>query len=79
MLRLDRTVFLLVVTSLLTALLGALPLATVRAAAAVPTFHHLDRNGDGFLDRKEARALRDFARLDANADGRVDQVEFARW
>ena len=80
LLRRDRTVFLLALTSLLTALLAALPLASVRAAgAATPTFAQLDRNGDGFVDRKEARLWRDFGRLDANADGRIDQVEFARW
>ena len=77
-LRRERTVFLLVVTVLLLALLAALPLATVRAAAA-PTFAQMDRNADGFLDREELRRARELTRLDADADGRVSQVEFARW
>ena len=77
-LRRERTLFLLVVTALLMALLAALPLATVRAAA-VPTFAQMDRNADGFLDGDELRRARDVARLDADGDGRVSQVEFAKW
>jgi hypothetical protein len=80
-LRRDRAVFLLVITALLVAVLGALPFATVRAAAgfAEPTFERLDRNRDGFVDRAEGARVGSFGALDANADGRLDRVEFARW
>ena len=46
------------------------------------TFGWTDRNGDGFVDAQEARAIPGLAAAlepaDANGDGRLDQVEFAR-
>ena len=68
------------------ALLAAMPLATLSAArqsAATPVFDLVDRNRDGFVDRREAAAVpglaERFERMDANRDGKLDRVEFARW
>jgi hypothetical protein len=68
------------------ALLAAMPLATLSAgakAAATPAFELVDRNKDGFVDRREAAAVPGlaarFAEMDANRDGKLDRVEFARW
>ncbi|MES2095873.1 MAG: hypothetical protein V4459_03870 [Pseudomonadota bacterium] len=40
-------------------------------------FARMDANGDGFVDRTEARAMaeRRFDRIDANKDGKIDQSE----
>jgi Ca2+-binding EF-hand superfamily protein len=40
-------------------------------------FARMDTNGDGFVDRTEARAMaaRRFDRIDANKDGKIDQSE----
>lgn len=40
-------------------------------------FAHLDRNGDGFIDRQEidAAATRRFGKLDADGDGHVSRQE----
>jgi Ca2+-binding EF-hand superfamily protein len=49
----------------------------------VPVFDLVDRNRDGYIDRKEARAVpglaESFDSMDSNRDGRLDRVEFARW
>jgi Ca2+-binding EF-hand superfamily protein len=85
-LRSDRIAFTLFVSALLLALLAALPFAVVRASspvAATPVFDLVDRNRDGYVDRKEAEAVpglsADFDKMDINRDGRLDRVEFARW
>jgi hypothetical protein len=68
------------------ALLAAMPLATLSAGAqtaATPLFELIDRNKDGFVDRREAAAVpglaERFEEMDANRDGKLDRVEFARW
>ncbi|HKQ28225.1 MAG TPA: EF-hand domain-containing protein [Burkholderiales bacterium] len=52
-------------------------------SSAVPVFDLVDRNRDGFIDRKEAQAVpglpETFDNMDRNHDGRLDRVEFARW
>lgn len=54
------------------------------ASAGDPTawFRKLDRNRDGFLDRKELggqrRVLAVFEQADENGDGRLDPAEFVR-
>ena len=68
----------------LAALLLPLPYMTVTASPkATPVFELVDRNRDGYIDRREADVvpglLADFDKMDRNADGRLDRVEFARW
>ena len=68
----------------LAALLLPLPYMTVTASPrATPVFDLVDRNRDGYVDRKEAAAApglaANFDRMDRNGDGRLDRVEFARW
>ena len=82
-LRIGFTVF---VSVALIALLAALPLATVRAAGAVaatPVFELVDRNKNGYVERREAEAVpglaASFGKMDRNGDGRLDRIEFARW
>jgi len=52
-------------------------------SSVVPVFELVDRNRDGYVDRKEARAVpglaESFDSVDSNHDGRLDRVEFARW
>jgi len=44
-------------------------------------FAKLDKNGDGFIDKKEAimepRLLTKFGDADTNKDGKIDKAEFA--
>jgi len=74
----------------LAALLVPLPYMKVTASpgastgsSAVPAFDLIDRNRDGYVDRKEAQALpglpESFDSIDRNGDGRLDRLEFARW
>ena len=61
-----------------------LPYMTVTASpSATPVFALVDRNRDGYVDRKEAEGvpglLANFDSMDRNGDGRLDRVEFARW
>lgn len=81
----DRSVFVVFVFLLATALLAPLPQLSRLAAAsrpAHPTFAQLDRNTDGYLDERELAAVPGLAealeRLDRNGDGRLDRAEFAR-
>ena len=84
-----RTLFLAYLCCSLVAVLLAAPLlSAVEPASAgasregAMTFGRADRNGDGYVDAREARAIPGlpaaFAQADANVDGRLDQVEFAR-
>jgi hypothetical protein len=61
----------------------ASPKATPASPRATPVFDLVDRNRDGYVDRKEAEAVpglvATFDKMDRNADGRLDRVEFARW
>jgi len=92
-LRQQRTNFLFFLGALYIALMGALPLMTasmsqMRYAAqasygtAQPTFEQLDRNHDGYVDRREADWLPGLASIfdaaDRRADGRLDKVEYAK-
>jgi EF hand len=74
----------------LAALLLPLPYMKVTASpaasagsSAVPVFDLVDRNRDGYIDRKEAQAVpglsERFDNMDRNHDGRLDRLEFARW
>ena len=84
-----RTLFLAYLCCSLVAVLMAAPLLMAVEPASAGgsrdrsvTFAWTDRNGDGFVDAREARAVPGLAaalaRADANRDGRLDQVEFAR-
>ena len=91
-LRQQRSTFLLFMGAVYLSLMAALPVVTARLSIAQyamsapnggqPTFEQLDRNHDGYVDRREAAAL---PGLDAvfddagrRADGRLDKVEYAR-
>jgi hypothetical protein len=86
-LREQRSAFLLFIGAVTLALMSALPVVSAsmgsrQAPARTPTFEELDRNGDGFLDRVEAKALAAlalaFERADRNLDAKLDKVEYAR-
>ena len=88
-LRQERTVFLLFLGAVFTSLMSALPLVTAALGTpryvAVPqpiTFEQLDRNRDGYVDRKEAEAQPGlssvFDNADRHPDGRLDKVEYAK-
>ena len=91
-LRQERTVFLLFLGAVFISLMSALPIVTASLGtpryAATPqapqqlTFEQLDRNRDGYVDRKEAEAQPGlnaaFDTADRHADGRLDKVEYAR-
>ena len=93
-LRRDRNAFLLFLAMTPLVLLAALPLTPAAlhgaragaggsaAPSAYPLFERLDRNHDGYIDRKEAARLPGlearFATDDRDGDGRLDQVEYAR-
>jgi Ca2+-binding EF-hand superfamily protein len=81
-----KAAFYLYCGMLCVALLAAMPLATLsagRQATATPVFALVDRNRDGFVDRREAAAVpglaERFDQMDRNHDGKLDPVEFARW
>jgi hypothetical protein len=71
-----------VLTLLAGPLVFALEPATAGASAGGPSFARADRDGDGFVSRREAAAIpgleRVILRADLNFDGRLDQVEYAR-
>ena len=91
-LRQERTVFLLFLGAVFISLMSALPIVTVSlgtpryvAVAQAPqqlTFEQLDRNRDGYVDRKEAEAQPGlssvFNNADRHPDGRLDKVEYAK-
>ena len=72
--------------------MAALPLATAQLSLAryamgepsggEPTFEQLDRNRDGYVDRREAAALAGldavFDAADRRARGKLDKVEYAK-
>ncbi len=91
-LRQQRSTFLLFLGAVSVSLMTALPLATTQLSLAryamgesrggEPTFEQLDRDHDGYVDRREAARL---PRLDAvfdaadrHARGRLDKVDFAK-
>ena len=95
-LRQERTVFLLYLGAVFVSLMSALPIVTASLGtpryvavqhAAQPmahelTFEQLDRNRDGYVDRKEAEAQPGLSavldRADRHPDGRLDKVEYAK-
>ena len=91
-LRQQRSTFLLFVASVYVSLIAALPIATAQLSlaryamsapsAAQPTFEQLDRNRDGYVDRREAAALPGleavFDAADRRARGKLDKVEYAK-
>jgi EF hand domain-containing protein len=83
-LRNERNAFFALLGFALAAMLLPLPYVAVTASpGATPVFELVDRNRDGYIDRKEAEAapglLANFDKMDRNGDGRLDRVEFARW
>jgi hypothetical protein len=88
-LRQERNVFLLFLGAVFISLMSALPVVTASLGApryvAVPqqlSFEQLDRNRDGYVDRKEAEAQPGlnsvFDNADRHPDGRLDKVEYAK-
>ena len=91
-LRQQRYHFLLFLGAVYVSLMVALPLATARlslartaaaeAGGAQPTFEQLDRNRDGYVDRREATALPGlravFDVADRHLRGRLDKVDYAK-
>ena len=91
-LRQQRSTFLLFMGAVYVSLMAALPLVTARLSIAhyamsapnggQPTFEQLDRNRDGYVDRREAARLPGLAAVfdaaDRRADGRLDKVEYAK-
>jgi hypothetical protein len=80
----ERNAFFALLGFSLAVLLLPLPYITVTASPkATPVFELVDRNRDGYIDRREADVVpglaADFDKMDRNADGRLDRVEFARW
>lgn len=82
-LRNERNAFFALLGFSLALLVMPLPYLQVAASSDTARFERIDRNGDGFLDRAEARRVRrlagDFDRIDRDRDARLDRVEFARW
>jgi hypothetical protein len=70
-----------VLTLVAVPLVFALEPATAGASAG-PAFASADRDGDGFVSRREAAAIPGLGSVipnaDLNFDGRLDQVEYAR-
>jgi hypothetical protein len=91
-LRQQRSTFLLFLGAAYVSLMAALPLATAQLSLAhyamgervggQPTFEQLDRNRDGYVDRREAAALPGldsvFDAADRRARGRLDKVDYAK-
>jgi hypothetical protein len=91
-LRRQRNEFLVFLAGSYVTLMCALPIVAgnlalmqrVRVDASLEslTFEQLDRNGDGYVDRREAGEFAGldavFAQADRRSDGRLDKVEFAR-
>ncbi|HET7364548.1 MAG TPA: hypothetical protein VFJ70_13350 [Burkholderiales bacterium] len=91
-LRQQRSTFLLFMGAVYVSLMAALPIVTARLSVAQyatsapnggqPTFEQLDRNRDGYVDRREAAALPGldgvFDAADRRAEGRLDKVEYAK-
>jgi hypothetical protein len=95
-LRQERTSFFFYLCTVFVSLMTALPIVTaslagvrysaptpqVQSVPAQPTFEQLDRNGDGYVDRREAAALAGleavFNEADRRPDGRLDKVEYAK-
>jgi hypothetical protein len=90
-LRQQRSSFLLFMGAVYVSLMAALPVLTTQLTArgyasvpngGQPTFEQLDRNHDGYVDRREAAALPAlgavFAAADRHLRGRLDKVDYAK-
>ena len=91
-LRQQRSSFLLFLGAVYVALMAGLPVVATQLSMArygmsttnggQPTFEQLDRNRDGYVDRREAAALPGldavFDAADRRSRGRLDKVEYAR-
>jgi hypothetical protein len=88
--RSGRTLFLTFLCAVYVALIAAAPAMhtpgqVARSSGprdAPPSFQELDRNGDGFIDTREAAAFPGLKslleRAGVPAHGKIDQVRFAR-
>jgi Ca2+-binding EF-hand superfamily protein len=91
-LRQQRSTFLLFLGAIYVSLMAALPVVSAQLSGgryaisattgAQPTFEQLDRNRDGYIDRREAAALPElktvFAAADRHLRGRLDKVDYAK-
>jgi hypothetical protein len=91
-LRQQRSTVLLFMGAVYVSLMAALPIVTAQLSVAryamsapnggQPTFEQLDRNRDGYVDRREAAALPGLAAVfdaaDRRARGRLDKVDYAK-
>jgi Ca2+-binding EF-hand superfamily protein len=61
---------------------GGAPVASAQAPTEVPAFGELDRDGDGGLNREEARVspplLEIFSLSDSDQDGRLNVAEYSQ-
>jgi hypothetical protein len=87
-LRKERNAFLLFLAALFISLMTTLPAVTAATARAIaarpqpPSFEQLDRNRDGYVDRREGAQVPGldavFERADRREDGKLDKVEYAK-
>ena len=91
-LRQERNVYLLFLAAVFVSLMSALPIVAaslpkardgqLERATVYPTFEELDRNRDGYVDRKESAKLPGldavFNQADRRPDGRLDKVEYGK-
>lgn len=91
-LRQQRSTFLLFLGAIYVSLMAALPVVSAQLSGGryamsatngvQPTFEQLDRNRDGYIDRREAATLPGlkavFDAADRHLRGRLDKVDYAK-